>query len=233
VRRRPARRAGAPALWLAAVLTTGCLGGASPPDHFYRLSAGAPAEPLARAALPGTVEVERFSAEGVVAERPLLFTRRSAPLEVHQQLYHYWTESPTVLLQRQLVDYLRAAGAGDTVVTPALGVRPDWVVQGRIERFEVMVGGERRTAVVEIELGLTRSPGGALVHVGTYRAERPVADDGAQAAVEALGHGVAEIYGRFLADVARARAAARLTPPAASVAAAPDPARSLRRRSRS
>jgi ABC-type uncharacterized transport system auxiliary subunit len=218
------------AAWGLLVLAAGCFGGAGPADHFYRLTAAPPAHPLAAPALSGTVEVERFLADGVIAERPLLFARRDAPSEIVQQRYHYWTDSPTSLLQEELVRYLREANAAGAVVMPQLGVRPDWTVRGRIVRFERLTGGGAPVAVVTLELSLVRA-GGALVHAGTYRAERPVAGDGEQAVVDAFAAGVAEVYGRFLDDIEGARAA--VTPGRGSAATPADRARPPRTRSRS
>jgi ABC-type uncharacterized transport system auxiliary subunit len=218
------------AVWGLLVLAAGCLGGPGPADHFYRLAASAPAHPLAAPRLEGTVEVERFLADGVIAERPLLFARRDAPNEVVQQRYHYWTESPTSLLQEALVGFLRQANLAGTVVTPQLGVQPDWVVRGRIVRFERLTGGGAPVAIVALELSLTRA-GGKLVHVDTYRAERPVAGEGEQAVVDALAGGVAEIYGRFVADIDAEPAA--VIPGRGSAATPAGRARPPRRRSRS
>ena len=125
-------RFGPAALLLAAPLLltlTACLGAAPPlpRDHFYRVAVPASPNPAAR--FPGTISVAPIEADGLLRERPLLFSEGNAH-EIQQHDYHYWVEAPPRMLQTQLVDYLRASGAADAVITPDLRLPADFEVTG-------------------------------------------------------------------------------------------------------
>jgi len=89
-----------------------------PATRFYRLAAP-PVEPAAARAprLSGVLVVERFSADDLLAERPILYSNGTG-LELHQHRYHHWVEPPTDMLQQQLVSYLQMTGAASMVTTP-------------------------------------------------------------------------------------------------------------------
>ena len=81
------------------LLLTACAGSQPVPrDHFYRLLLDPPTR-LAQPPLPGTLEVGRFRADGLTADRPLIYTQSSAPQEVQVYHYHQWIEPPATLLQ--------------------------------------------------------------------------------------------------------------------------------------
>lgn len=185
-------------LVLAAVLG-GCVLGAPPADHFYRLDAPAP-QPLPRPRFEGTIEVGAFKATGLLNERALLFAQESRPLELHLQRYHYWTDAPGRLLQEDLVRFLRAANVATAVVLPQAGARPKYIVAGRIERLEQIVGRAQSTASIQLELAFRRATG-EMLHVASYQADERIEGKGDTAAVEAFNRALGQIFTRFLADI--------------------------------
>lgn len=182
-----------------ALLLGGCFGGSAPVDQFYRLDVRAPAA-LSSPVLPGVVEVGRFAAEGLTGERALLYSYRDRPDQLSRYGYHLWVEPPPVLLQNQLVAFLRETRAAGTVVTADLRVPPDILVEGRLKRFE-QIAGANPSVVVEMDLGVVRLHGGELVSLKTYRVERPVPDELPANAVVAFQAALGEIFGRFLHDL--------------------------------
>ncbi|MBF0335459.1 MAG: membrane integrity-associated transporter subunit PqiC, partial [Alphaproteobacteria bacterium] len=95
-----------------------------------------------------------------------------------------------------------AANAAETVLTSDLRALPDAIVQGHIRRFE-RVTGDRPAVVAEIELGVSGRTAGKPILLRTYRVERPVpADGGVAAAAQAMNEALAELFGRFVADLA-------------------------------
>jgi ABC-type uncharacterized transport system auxiliary subunit len=187
--------------WLVlATIASGCVM-ASPPDHFYRLSAGAPGQPLAGRRLQGTVEVAAFKASGLLNERALLYVEEAYPAELHRQRYGYWTDTPARLLQEELVRFLRAANVATAVVLPQAGARAEYIVSGRIERLERVIGANDSTASIELELGLRRVTG-EVVHIGFYRAEERIEKNTDAATVEAFNRALGLVYAQFLADIA-------------------------------
>ena len=155
-----ARVAAGSLVGLLAVGALGCSTAPIPRDHFYRIAAEAPEGSRAPPPhLQGTLAVGRFRADGLTNERAILYRDRAHDLEVQQHRYHYWVESPTQLLQEELAGYLRARNVATTVLTPEVRVRPDYLVTGRLNRFERVVGGNPSRVLVEMRLNLVDQKG--------------------------------------------------------------------------
>lgn len=171
-----------------------------PTDSYYRLQV-TPPSPAAQPVLKGTIEVNRFIADGLVAGRPIVHTEPAQPHQVKEYHYHFWTEPPTIMLRDQLVAYLRAAKIAETVTTPEIRANADYVLTGRIIRLEKVEGAAPKGAL-EIELGL-RSSGGKIVRLDVYKAEVPAENNSVEAAVRALNKALDQVYAKFAADLAR------------------------------
>ncbi len=198
---------------------TGCLGSAPPVprDHFYRILVTVPARnDAARSAteimLPGVLSVAPLDADGLLRERPLLYSATGGPHEMQQHDYHYWMDPPPRMLQVQLVSFLRRSGLAKAVITTDLRVRSDYEVTGRIKRLERLLGGGPPRVVAEIELAMVQTERNHLVVVETYFAEVPSADDSVEASVLALDQALASIFERFLMDASWSYTAFRSSP---------------------
>ena len=193
----------APALLLSALLA-GCLGSAPPVprDHYYRLVVPGPAEPSARPLLPGVLTVETVQAEGLLHERPLLYSENGRPHEVQQHDYHYWTDAPPSMLQDQLVAYLRRSGIAQSVVTPDIRVRADYRLAIKAKRLERLIGGGRPGVFVELEFALVRLADGRLIVAESYGVADQAADGSVKAAIVAMNRATAQVFARFLAGAA-------------------------------
>ncbi|NQU62546.1 MAG: membrane integrity-associated transporter subunit PqiC [Rhodospirillales bacterium] len=172
-----------------------------PEDKFYRLAAVKPS-PLPKMLFPGTLEVDRFVADGLTAGRPIVYSVAGKPYQVKEYHYHFWTQPPTVMLRDELVSYLRQAKISDQVVTPELRVSPDYVLTGKIKRLEKIIGTPPK-AVLELELGLRKATGGKLIFLDTYRIETQSADSGVDDAVNSLNTSLSSIYAKFVADLSK------------------------------
>ena len=191
---------------LFVLLLAACAGPAAPPDAFYRIEPGAPAQHFAKPLLPGVLEVSRFAADGVVTERAVAFSRGDGGPLGHYK-YDLWSEPPGLALQDRLGHYLTVAGLADRVVTPELQALPDWIVRGKLRRFEQITGDNR--AEIALELSVVGARNGALVLLETYTARIDAGSERIEDAVTALNKGVSDIFARFLADLGRARAGAQ------------------------
>ncbi len=165
-----------------------------------QLDLGRPDSGAAIVAYPGVLSVAQLEAEGLLRERPLLYSTTGSATEMQQHDYHYWMDPPTRMLQVQLVDYLRASGLAQSVVTPDLRIKADYEVNGRIKRLERLLGGGPARVVVELELSLVARPNNELIVIGTYSAEAIAGDDGVESSVLALNQALGQVFERFLAD---------------------------------
>lgn len=183
------------------LLLAGCFGSAPPvpKEQYFRLVATAPAE---RAATPlaGGIEIIPFTGDGVLTERPLLFTADGGR-KLEQRNYAYWTSAPPQMLRDQLVAYLRQAGISDNVVPSELRLETNYTVRGAIKRLEQLVGGQNG-AIVSLELSVIEKDSDRLLLSRTYTAEKPTSGDNIDSAVAALNDGLDEIFAAFVGDLA-------------------------------
>lgn len=184
---------------LAAALSA-CASPAPPRDNFYRLEAVPAVAAADKAVLPGVVEVNRIDVDGVLSERGLAYQARDGALA--RYAYDLWSDAPATALQLALAETLRAAHVADQVVTPDLRVPPDWMVRGRLSRFEYLPGNG--IVAVKLQLAVVSARDGTLVLMHSYGAEPAVQGSGPEAAVTALNHATADIFSRFVADLAKA-----------------------------
>ncbi|HIJ37715.1 MAG TPA: ABC transporter [Rhodospirillaceae bacterium] len=179
---------------------TACAGSPPPPDVFFRLET-AVVKPLPAPIFAGVLEVQRLGAEGLVAERALLFSEGDQPQQLARYSYHFWTEPPASLLRDQMVTTLRAAGVAKQVVTADLRVPADYVIEGRLRRFEQRTGAAAGV-VVDAEIGLIQVRGNRLLMVHDYHLESPAAGNSPEAAVAAFQTALDQLQQRFLGDLA-------------------------------
>ena len=80
----------------------GCFGSAPPvpKEQYFRLIADAPTEAASKK-IKGGIEIVPFAGEGVMSERPLLFTADGGR-KLEQRNYAYWTDAPPQMLRDQL-----------------------------------------------------------------------------------------------------------------------------------
>jgi ABC-type uncharacterized transport system auxiliary subunit len=182
------------------ILLSACASPAPPRDNFYRLDAVPKVAALARPVLPGVLEVNRLDVDGVLTERGLAYQEEGGALNRYG--YDLWSDAPATALQLALAETLRNARAADQVVTPDLRVPPDWMVRGRLSRFEYLPAQGR--VAVRMQLAVVSARDGNLVMMQTYADDRAVQGAGPQAAVSALSAATADLFSRFTADLAQA-----------------------------
>ena len=195
-------------LWLLLAMlvgVAGCLGGPAPRDHVYRLQVEPPGSARSAPALPGTLEVGRIWGNALTRGRPILRSDSDSAVEVTPYDFHLWVDSPTLLVQRALTEYLRQVGLAEKVVSSDANTPANWVVTGFIERLDHITGGGAPRVLVELELSLAEADRGRLLLRRTYRAEQPSDGAGVLAAVRAFGTAVGSIFESFAADAAATR----------------------------
>ncbi|MGB0684137.1 MAG: ABC-type transport auxiliary lipoprotein family protein [Magnetovibrionaceae bacterium] len=190
------------ALGCAAIATLAACGAPAPApqDKYYRLAVEQPANPTAAPIFDGIIEVGRFIADGQVAGRPIIFVDPASPLQLNEHAYHFWNQPPAVMIQEQMISFLRAANASNTVVTPDMRVSPDMTLQGRILKLERMTGASP-SAVLELELGLVKSPDDTLVFLDRYSVQLDAGGSTVADSVIALNDGLAVLFEQFLQDL--------------------------------
>lgn len=186
---------------IVSIVLAACSQPPVPKDNYYRLHVGTPKQIYKQPILTGTIEVQRFSADGLMANRHIAYATSQRPNLLNEYHYHFWSEPPPVMIRDQLVDYLRAAKTSKRVVTPELRVSSAYIITGKIKRFE-HIRGSNAHAAVELELAARHRKSGDLLYLGTYGVKTPVAGSEVASAVESINRSVREIFARFLNHIA-------------------------------
>lgn len=192
------------ALLPVVALLAGCFGSAPavPKEQYFRLIASAPAEQAGKR-IKGGLEIVPFSGEGVMSERPLLFTADNGR-KLEQRNYAYWTDAPPQMLRDQLVSYLRQAGVADNVVPSELRIETAYTVRGAIKRLEQLIG-DKDGAVISLEFAVIEKSNDRLVLSKVYTSEKPISGEKIDDAAAALNDGLDEIFAAFAHDLAAAK----------------------------
>jgi len=195
-------------------LLAGCFGSAPPlpRDHYYRILVPHQTGDGTSPVFAGVVSIPPLEADGLLRERPLLFSASGATHEMQQHDYHHWSDPPTRMLQGELASYLRQSRFGETVVTSDIRIRPDFEVVGRIKRLERLMGNGSPRVAAELELALIHLADNRMLVIDTYSAERSSRSGSVEASVMALNQAVTEIFGRFLEDARQTSLANRPDP---------------------
>mgnify|MGYP002634895240 CR=1 FL=1 len=171
-----------------------------PSDKYYRMQAVFAAAPLTAVKFPGTLEIERFTADGLTAGRPIVYIDSNNTNQLLEYHYHFWTQPPTIMLRDELVSYLRTAKMFSNVVIPEMRLNPDYVMTGRILKMEQVLGSPNRTRL-EMEISLRRPENSKLVFLKTYVHETTQSSAAVPAAVTGLNEALNVIYSDLLADL--------------------------------
>jgi ABC-type uncharacterized transport system auxiliary subunit len=182
----------------------GCASGPAPVDHYYRIDVRSPANRSAHR-LAGNLQVDRLRVDALAGERHILYRSSGDASEIRQHPYHRWSDPPAILIQTALVSYLDSAEVAEVVMTATARVQPDFVISGRLSRFEQVLDPSVRV-VVELQLTLTSSDGRVLVNE-RYQEERGPSSSDVAASADAFAEAVNGIFGRFLADLSASAAA--------------------------
>ncbi|GJL65771.1 MAG: ABC transporter [Nitrospirales bacterium] len=191
-------------------MLSGCLGGPAPQDHFYRLELPTPESSFSSPLLQGTIQITRPWADALTSERRLLYRIMTGTAQVHRHAYHRWIDSPTLIVQQQITQYLRNAGVATHVVTPELRIKADYRFTCRITRLERILDESPRV-MMELELGLIRLREREAVMLQTYRVEQQANSTDIPAAIEAYNQALTKILNQFLEDLSTLPKAIRLT----------------------
>ena len=190
-------------LWLVSALTlTGCFGGQPSPDYFYRLNLADPETRLESAPLGGTLQITRPWADALTSERHLIYRKNDRTSQLNHHAYHRWVDSPTLLIQQEITQYLRKAGLAQHVVTPEMRTKADYALSCRIAKLERVLDQSPRV-VVELELGITSMKERRTLLLHTYREEQPTEDMDVSSSIKAYNHALSTVLNRFLTDASK------------------------------
>ncbi len=170
---------------LLAAAAAGC--GAARPMQYYAMDVPVPARTAQGEPWPVVLLVGHFTAPHLYREDKLVY--RTGSNELHTYEYHRWAEPPAEILENVLLSALRASGRYRALQSQRSNSRGDYIVRGRLESFEEIVGPPHATRFrCQVELYETKA--GIVVWSQTYSAEEPVQGKGVDGVVQALNRNV-------------------------------------------
>jgi len=191
------------------LLLAGC--GAAKPIKYYSLDAPAitPSGPRTDVALL----IGRFGAPTLYRDTRIVYRTGANELGVYEA--HRWVEAPAIMVQEMVLQYLRRSGRYKSVQNIASNAQGDYIVRGRIERFE-QVEQKPITARVWLHMSLYDPKGGSTVWAQNYEHDEDAAGTDLDSIVAALDknlqRGVVELAGgidQYIASHPRAAEAAK------------------------
>ncbi len=185
---------------IATVALAGCGAPTVPDFTYYRLPRP---EPLEAAPKPlfGDVVVDVFAADGIYGDQALIYATDPGAQELRQYHYQLWTDPPTRVLQRRMIEQLRKTNLAGEITDELPASHPAIRIAGTILRFDRApneTGGF--TATVALKLRADDASGIPIID-DYYRAERPAADATMRATVDAYGAALDEVFAAFYADL--------------------------------
>jgi ABC-type uncharacterized transport system auxiliary subunit len=173
-----------------------------PEDRYYRLSEVA-AKSSGKASLGGVLAIGTIENAGIYNERAILYSDSAQPARLQRYHYHFWADAPPRLIQDHLAVYLRKAAAANTVVNDRGEVDWNYLLSGKLRRFERVMEGTGSRVAVEMEFRLMHRHSRKALLVKDYVVEVDVAGETVNDAVEAITRALETIYGQLLADIKR------------------------------
>jgi ABC-type uncharacterized transport system auxiliary subunit len=171
----------APVAAACAVLLAGC--GAARPTKYYSLDP--PAITPAAQRLDVSLLIGRISAPLIYRDTRIVY--RTGVNEVGLYEEHRWVEAPAIMVEEMLLRGLRQSGRYASVQLIASNAHGDYVLRGRVERFEE-VEGKPMAARVWLHLSLYDPKDGHTVWTQNYEQDEEVTGSDLSSVVAGLNH---------------------------------------------
>jgi uncharacterized lipoprotein YmbA len=190
-------RASRGAFALAAMLLLGaCSSEPVPEIAYYTLPPLTAVPERAAPVFKAPISIDSFLADGVYNEQGVLYLSLD-----HRNLraYHYqlWQDPPTRMLQRRLIDTLRARRLSDLVADRLPSSAEQINVLGLVRRFDRVQGEDGWHAMVQLELRIERGSAKTPLLVKKYVWALRALHNSIQATVEAFKVSVDQCFGAF------------------------------------
>lgn len=185
---------------LAVVALSGCGSPTVPDFTYFRLPQPQPLEAVPSPVF-GDIVVDVFGADGLYADQALIYALDPSAEQLRQYHYQLWTDPPTRVLQRRLIQQLRETKIAGDVTDELPASHPAIRISGVILRFDRAPNGSGGfNATVALKLRADDIGGSPMID-DYYRAELPTAGADLKATVDAYGAALDQVFAQFYADL--------------------------------
>lgn len=171
----------------AALLLTGCAKVRFPANYVLALPPPTPRAASVQTAL-GTVAVREFRCADYICQGRIVY--RPSAEQVGFYDHHRWAADPRETITRHLEDTLRSSGLFQMVSAHERGIRPAYILTGRIDRLEEVDEGRHVRAVCALSAQLADARTGIVVWSGTASDSVPVSERNVAGVVRGLSEAV-------------------------------------------
>jgi ABC-type uncharacterized transport system auxiliary subunit len=167
---------------LVACLLTGCVKART--LHYYTLSIPPAATSANAPPLPVTVMVGRLNAPHLLRDDRVVYAMSDVELGVDE--YHRWSEPPTGMIERLLLERLRGTGQYKAVQHLSSTTRGDYILRGYLGALNEVDDPAGIKARFTLQLELFDVKAGNVVWTDRYSSDEPVPQKTVRAVVETL-----------------------------------------------
>ena len=167
---------------ILACMAAGCV--KTRPLRYYTLSIPTAAAPPPTQPLPITMVVGRMNAPHLLRDDRVVYTMSDVELGVDE--YHRWSEPPTGMIERLLVERLRASGQYKAVQHLSSTTRGDYILRGYLGALNEVDDPAGIKARFTLQLELFDVKAGNVVWNERYNSDQPVPEKSVKAVVETL-----------------------------------------------
>lgn len=149
------------------------------------------------------IVVDPFLADGLHSEQAILYAAKEG---ASVKAYHYqlWNDAPVRLVQRRLIQRLRAENISPVVSDRLPSSVATIHLSGLVEHFErVNLGGDTWVVDVSVEIRADLGQDGLPAILKTYSARVPTESVSIQATVRAFSQGLDQVLGEFVEDLSQ------------------------------
>ncbi|MEZ5460944.1 ABC-type transport auxiliary lipoprotein family protein [Dokdonella sp.] len=186
----------------ATLALAGCGNVPGVPDHtYFRMPPVAKLPVSPKPVFVTPLVVGLFNADGLYADRALVYAINPEATELRQYHYQLWTDPPTRLLQRRLKVELREAEIAPLVTDELAASQAAIRISGQILRFErvpTVNGGYLASVVIKLRAD---RPDGTPQTDEIYRADVEAVDNRLISTTEALFAAADQIFAEFYEDL--------------------------------
>jgi len=167
---------------ILACMAAGCV--KTRPLRYYTLSIPPAAAPPPAQPLPITMVVGRMNAPHLLRDDRVVYAMSDVELGVDE--YHRWSEPPTGMIERLLVERLRASGQYKAVQHLSSTTRGDYILRGYLGALNEVDDPAGIKARFTLQLELFDVKAGNVVWNERYNGDQPVPEKSVKAVVETL-----------------------------------------------
>jgi len=184
------------------MLLSSCFGGSSsvPDDHYYRLP-DVIGTKLDHPILNGSLSIKKVITYGIYSERTLIYTDKKSNLKLNRYHYHHWEKSPSILIQDNLVQYLRSVAIATQVMAYRQQSKSQYSLESELISMHREISNDGYIAAIVIDFRVINKTNNSILINKRYSSNITSSSDRLIDTIKAYGGSLKEIYTQLIFDL--------------------------------